>query len=436
MKLKSLLTVAALATSLGATAQTWITDSVIMNGGYINDNFYSLQNGSVSSPVNNDWHLAFQMTPPGPYGNVSVLANHAQTNVQVYNMHVAATANFSNFSGADTAGKTSASMQLYNADSNWNYGAFNRTVNAANPFNYSWGTYDMSSHNVNGDSIYVIKVGNPVVAYKLFIQQYMAYPADSVKWKFKIAKLDNTDSVSEIIRPAAYPNRLFAYYNATTKTVSDREPVKTAWDILFTRYKSEATQGGITLMTNTTGVFSNAGVSVADVRNVNADTTTMTGRTFTTKLNEIGSDWKINVPMTANYYLDSTATFFVKTVAGAYWQIKFTGFAATNGRTVFQKRQITTTSINSVNNNISNYYAAPNPANNAVNLMIETKEATPNAQLAMVDMSGRVVSSQIINTVKGLNAYNINTANVPAGIYFLSVTGQNIKLTQKVTVAH
>ncbi len=442
MNFRTLLTGAAMALSFGASAQTWVTDSVTMNAGYANDVYYSLQNGTVATPVNNNWHLAFQATPPGPYGTVSILANHVQGAVQVYNLHLSASAKFATLSAADTVGKTAASMQLYNADTNWNYGAFNRTVDPANPFNYSWGTYDMNGgvHNVNGDSVYLLKVGttNPEF-YKLHIRQYMAYPVDSIKWKFRIAKFDGTGDTSIIIRPADYTNKLFAYYNVITRTVADREPVKTTWDIMFGRYKGEATQGGQTVVSNLTGVLSNFGVSVADVRGVNPDTTTLTGRTFSTKMNEIGYDWKINVPMTGNYYMDSMATFFVKTAAtpAKYWQMQFTGFSSSNGRSIFRKREIIVpTGIHSVSINITAYYAAPNPANNSVALMLDTKENADAATLALTDMSGRTVSVQTINIAKGMNTFTVNTATVPAGMYLLSVQGNNIRLSQKLNIAH
>lgn len=442
MNFKVLLTGAVMALSFGASAQTWVTDSVTMNAGYANDVYYSLQNGTVATPVNGNWHLAFQMTPPGPYGNVSIVANHVQSGVQVYNLHMAASTSFNTLQASDTVGKTAPSMQLYNADTNWNYGAFNRTVEAGNPYNYSWGTYDMNGgvHNVNGDSIYLLKVANmagPVI-YKLHIKQYMAFPADSIKWKFRIAKFDGTEDTSIIIRPADYPNKLFAYYNVTNRTVTDREPVKTTWDLMFGRYKGEVSQGGQTAVSNLTGVLSNFGVTVADVRGVNADTATMYGRTFSRKMNEIGYDWKINVPMTANYYMDSTATFFVKTAAtpAMYWQMQFTGFSAANGRSTFRKRAIVPTSIKTVNNSLSNYYAAPNPANNSVALMLDTKESTEAATLALTDMSGRTVSVQTISVAKGINTFTLQTAHVPAGMYLLSVTGNNIRLSQKLNVAH
>jgi mannose/fructose-specific phosphotransferase system component IIA len=89
-----------------------------------------------------------------------------------------------------------------------------------------------------------------------------------------------------------------------------------------------------------------------------------------------------------------------------------------------------------VNNNVTNYFVTPVPATNMVTLMLDTKEATANAQLILTDMNGRTVMNQSLNIAKGMNAFNVPVANLPAGLYLLNVAGNNIKLSQKITVAH
>lgn len=439
MNFKSLLAGAAMLSAFGASAQTWVSDSVTMNPGYTNDVYYSLQNGTVATPVNTNWHLAFQMTPPSPFGTVTVLANHAQVGVQVYNLHLAASANFSSLAAADTLGKTASSMQLYNADTNWNYGAFNRTTDQANPFNYSWGSYDINTHSINGDSVYLLKVGTTSpVAYKLHLIQYRSSPVDSIMWKFRIAKFDGSDDTTIIIRPADYPNKLFAYYNIDSHTATDREPVKTSWDVMFGRYKGLVTQGGQTQMSNLTGVLSNYGVAVADAKNVNPDTATMAGRIFSTHANAIGYDWKVNIPMTGNYTLDSMRTFFIKTANAPvkYYQMQFTGFSAAAGKSIFRKRGIIPNSIGNVRSSVSAYYAAPNPANNSITLMMDATENAGAASIIFADMTGRTVTAQAVNVVAGINNFTLQTASYPNGVYIISVKGKSINLSQKITIAH
>jgi hypothetical protein len=105
------------------------------------------------------------------------------------------------------------------------------------------------------------------------------------------------------------------------------------------------------------------------------------------------------------------------------------------GKVAFRKRKITTSSVNTVNNTVANYHVAPVPANNQVSLMLDTKDAT-NGAVLMLTVSGRTVYNQQVTVQKGMNTYSVNTSSLPAGMYVLSISGQNIRLAQKITVAH
>src|ERR1700712_4302094 len=104
MKLRSLLSMAALAATFSASAQVWIKDSVDMNAGYVKDVYYSMQNGTQNTVSNTDWHLGFQMTPQGQYGNVSVIANHVQGGVKVFHLNKAGSVSWASLTAADTVG--------------------------------------------------------------------------------------------------------------------------------------------------------------------------------------------------------------------------------------------------------------------------------------------------------------------------------------------
>ena len=204
MRLRSLLLVGAVALSTTtANAQNWVQDSVEMGTGYANDAFYSLKNGSAKVEPNTNWHLAFQMTPPGPYGNVSVIANQVQGGVNVYSLHMAASTNFATLSAGDTVGKTGPARQLFNSDSTWNLGAFNRLSDPSDLNDYSWGYYDQQDHDVNGDSLYLITItsGSTTEAYKVWIQRFMSYPLDSIHWEFRIAKFVGSQPILIVCLP-------------------------------------------------------------------------------------------------------------------------------------------------------------------------------------------------------------------------------------------
>lgn len=76
---------------------------------------------------------------------------------------------------------------------------------------------------------------------------------------------------------------------------------------------------------------------------------------------------------------------------------------------------------------ISQFSAFPNPANNMINVV------SPIAfeMVRLFDMAGREVYS-----FKGTNTnHQINVANFPVGLYFLSIEAENNKSTKKVSIA-
>lgn len=290
MRLKSVLFFAALITTLQSNAQTppWVIDSIQMGSGYANDVYYSMKNGANTPVSNTNWHLGFEMLPTSQtYGGVSVIANHVQGGVKVYSLHTTATAKFTSLSGADTATMT----LLYNTDSNWDYGAFNANHDLTNIFDYGWGAYNMTTHDVTGDSLYLVKAAGNI--YKMVVINYHSYPLDSAYCSFHIAKFDGTgDHTDTVWRKPNYVNKNFAYYDITTNSFLNREPDRKTWDIVFTRYIENVLPGPIPYPVM--GVLSNYDVRVADVRGVNPDTTIMyNAYTRTKNIHEIGSDWKV-----------------------------------------------------------------------------------------------------------------------------------------------
>ena len=436
MKLRSLLTVAALATSLDASAQVWVSDSISMGAGYAKDVYYHMGTGFAKEDSNSRWDLAFSAIPAtamsNPHYGVGAWINRERGGVKLYSIHKVASTNFTTLSSADTGAALTG--ELANSDTSYAWGAFNLNGSGAHP-NYGWGTYNTTTHNIEGDSIYIARKGS--VAYKIWIQKYNSVPPTT--WKFLVQKLDKSTPVDTVTINVTtdYANRVMAYYSFANGKI-DREPASSAWDINFTRYTSNIDLGGGVGPNPVTGVFINPYVKVGKAWHTNADTTHYQNYALSHKLNVIGRDWKTNnLNSSFTAYILDTVNYFVLSNDGHYYQLEFTGATtSTLGKTYFRKRALVTTAIHNVNNSISNYYAAPNPANNEVTLMMDTKESSENATIALVDMSGRTISRYTVNVNKGINAFSVNTAIVPTGLYLLSVTGTNIRLTQKINVAH
>jgi hypothetical protein len=445
MKLRSLLFLAVSAVSFPSFAQTWIADSVSVGAvppgppgptTYFMDVYYSMKNGKVHEDTNYKWHLAFDMIPAsGPSSYAGIIANHVQGKVNVYSAHRSGAA-FASYGAADTTG-VSANI-LYNTDTNWHWGALNAN-RGSNPFDYGWGVYDMTSHNLYGDSIYVVKVGS--AAYKVWIQELISAPLDSIHYTFRIAQLDGTgDRTVKVYRNKGidFTKRNFAYYNISTDQIVDHEPDNTAWDIVFTRFIEPIAMGpGPKVPYPVAGVLSNLKVQVAEARKVDPDTVTMNANiTFTKYASEIGSDWKRFDNANMVWILD-TVSYFVRSFnSQEYYQIKFTRFDGSGtGKYVFAKRFLKATTVNEVANNVSQYALAPNPASNEANLVLDAKEAG-EAQLVVADLNGKVMQRSLVKLNKGTNAFSIATAAYPAGLYTVTLTNGSWKIADKLVVQH
>lgn len=439
MKLRSLFFVTALAFSSTSFAQTWVADTVTMGAGYANDIYYSLKNDEQRTEPNNNWHLAFQMTPQGPYGNVSVFANHVPGGLHIYPMHLKASTNFATFGYADTVGKTGMNKELFNSDTSWNFGAFNKMADPNNPFDYSWGQYMQATHEVVGDSLYLISYAGG--DYKMWIQKYISVPADSVGWIFRIAKLDGTqDTTIRLYRVPNYSSRLFAYYNIATKTVIDREPGRYTWDLLFTRYKEYIPGAPGSPFYSVTGALTNFDVVVAKKISAGspADTTGFATFTYSKKQNEVGSNWKTYAQAANQWYVSDSNYYFIKTKnTNEYWEVKFTYTdGSAGGKMAFSKRMLgTITGIKNVASPIIGYHLAPNPATADVNILVDAKEPVKGATVFVTDLTGKVVMQSKID-LNGFAAYKLNVAPLSSGTYVITVTNGSWKVADKLIVQH
>ena len=454
MKLKLLFSSVLIALSSSSFAQTWSVDSVAMGVGYANDVYYELKQGSTKYQAGNDWHLAFQMSAfPEPNFNAAIRASQAKKGMEVYVISKSVTPTiFANISAADTVGKTAPSMGLSNVDTSWGTGAFFQNRNPADPFSYGWGEYNMTTHLLNGTTVYLIKSGGN--AYKFWVQQYVSTPADSIKYTFRIAKLDGSDDRTiDLYRKgtnAVFADRLFAYYNIDSNTIINREPSSPTWDMVFTQFRQLVMgPGGIVQPYTVTGVLTNQGVEVADVRNMDvnepAHLNDYKSYARTTMIDEIGSDWKtyMNPGPSGFYKMADSTSYFVKTKSdNAYYQVQFNRFdgggAAAQGKIVFSKRYLgSALSVNKIASaSVTNWIVSPNPANHTASVMIDAKAANPAARMIVMDMAGRTMANMPIAIAAGMNGYNLNTANWPAGIYAVQVAGGDWKLSTRLVVAH
>jgi hypothetical protein len=424
-----------------ASAQTmgaWKTDSAVTGSGYAKDVFRKLDNSYNDSAVGNNWTLAFQMIPQGgPSSNVAIFANQVRQGAMVYSLHYSAAAKFASLTPADTVGRTS--QPLYNSNETWTMGALNQMSNPNNVFDYSWGKYNMATHNVVGDSLYLLKTQGG--DYKLWVQQYVSAPIDSIRYEFRIAKFDGSgDTTVKIYRKNGFTNALFGYYNAVDRTIQSREPARNNWELLFTRYYEQVTQGPTTAMYPVTGILQNVGVTVAEVVQADADAAAMNYRsnTFSSDIHTIGSDWKTFNMQTNAYVIDTAKNYLIRSdISGKYYQLRFTGFSGTSaGKYWYKYRELgTTLAVNNVAEPVQAFMLAPNPTSAETQILLDVKSGE-TARLLVTDAMGRTIQSNNLKLNAGLNGYQLSLGAVPAGTYFVTVATGSWTKTAQLLIQH
>ncbi|MDE3255211.1 MAG: T9SS type A sorting domain-containing protein [Bacteroidota bacterium] len=435
---KQILSIVSLLITSFAFAQTWVNDSVSTGVSYANDVYYNMNTGTTGSSANNNWHIAFQMAPQfGPSSSASILANHAVNNVQVFSLNLSATAKFATLSASDTVGKTNPERELVGSNKTWNIGAFNRNKDQSNLFDYGWGKYNQTTNNLSGDSIYLVKVGT-TTAYKIWVQEYVSHPADSIAWKVRIATFSGGSDTTLIIprnkAPYNFTDRLFAYVNLGTYTILDREPSKSNWDLVFTRYKDTATQMGLTLTMNVSGVLQHPNVSVAEVPN--AAMPSLANLNFIDSINTIGYDWKY-FPGSYPYIVSNTNYFVKNKLSNLYYVLQFTAFGGSaNGLYSFKKQSLGTTSISNTNTHNNTVLSYPNPAAQSLSLLIDAKENMEHAKISICSLTGSVLYAAEVSIQAGMNTFTINTADFANGLYLLQTNLMNEVQQQKICIQH
>lgn len=408
-------------------SQTTNVDSVSMTVGTSVDVFYNLTTGKKDTVSNKNWHLAFAVRNAQPplktMQAATVLINEGR-GVSLYESNQS----FANWSTFDTTGWKTWPV-AFNSDSTWDIGAFNKNRSLSNPFDYGWGTYDMTSRDVTGSKVFLIAVDNaqnpfgaPTSFRKVSIQK-IAY--DSM-WVFTISKLDGTDSNTVTIKKKDFAGKLFAYYNMNTNTVIDREPVVAKdWNLLFTRYKALVTLGPTTIMYPVAGVLQNNNTMAYKVQGENANSLNYDTLQFVSKIRTIDWDWKVITTAPGAWPVKDSLAYFTR-VANKINKIKFTSYYAGTDRQsiVFNKTDYAGLSVNETAKNKLEVSLYPNPASE--NIFVSLNSNVKQAQVTISNLSGKaLISTKITADDK------VDVSSLPMGMYLLTIATNNGNETVK-----
>lgn len=196
---------------------------------------------------------------------------------------------------------------LYNSMTTWEDGAFN--MNQKGHPDYGWGVYNSNSHYVYGDSVYLVKLQNG--AFKQF---FIEVKSTANVYSFRHADVTGENEVLEQALCSNYGDKLFLYYSIQNQNFVDREPSKSAWDMVLTRFtdtKINYTVTGFLLNEGSKVSVFHAPDATTALNSTLADTTT-----FSKDINAIGNSWyKLSgmsiVPLDTMVYFVKTPTMDV-----------------------------------------------------------------------------------------------------------------------------
>jgi hypothetical protein len=209
---------------------------------------------------------------------------------------------------------------MYNSMASWEEGAFG--ANALGHPDYGWGVYNMITHTLIGDSIFVIKLQDE--SYKrLWIESRNAASV----YTFRYADLDGSNEQEVDIDMSLYGpeqgDKQFVYYNLRGDSLVDEQPPASDWDLLLTKF-SHTELGGYPV----TGFQSNDGVTVSVFNAADsataADATLADTTEWTDSISAIGDSWS-KLEGFSIIALDTIA-YFVKNDSGDIYKMQATFF--------------------------------------------------------------------------------------------------------------
>jgi hypothetical protein len=380
--------------------------------------------------------------------------------------------------------------RLYNSYNTWLQGAFEANRDFNDPYDFGWGSYDVTTHIISGDSIYIIKTMDG--DYKaISIDQYT-----SNVYNVTYSNLDKSNKVTKALDRTNYDAKNFFYYSIDNDIVKDLESDTDDWDIVFSKYLILFPGIG---SYGVSGALTNDGVEVSEVHFAVggsysvSDTTTFP---MDADISTIGYDWKDAfagiVHDTIVYYVKdqfdnvnelkfykyggSGTGEFGFTVNGVkdsillgagnvdqvYYSLQNGTEISTNqdndwdialyAQRSFSNLPVRINDVNGVelyvypNSDISYWNVVsleertlnvmsvyPNPAKDVLNIAMQA-DLPQNMQVTILDQGGRVVKTEAVHALNGVSEVRIDIADLNAGLYMVQLSGDNFNATTKILV--
>lgn len=296
-----------------------VTEQIPMGSNYDGQFFYKLStNTIVSQNSRESWDLAFQASADGYH----VFLNSSKL-MYAYN-----------------TGSTSfdATYTYSQARNRWDQPSGNADSTAIG----EWGT--LSNGNVTSfNQVYLVDRGKTSANVALEKRKVVFKGLTNDTYTIEFANLDGTDShVVDVKKDNNYNLVYLSFDNGGSQV--QVEPTKDAWDLEFTQYTHIFYESPVnipyptdTLPYSVNGVLLNQnGVSVSKdtFNDIAFDSVTIndaTTRTYSTRKDAIGWDWKTFQFDDENYTINQYYKYYIKTADGKYYKLRFTDFYDSTG---------------------------------------------------------------------------------------------------------
>lgn len=399
--------------SLGHTGT--VSDSVTMGSSYSNEIYYSMSAGIQGSAIRSTWDIAFRTN----LMSASIITNDG-SGVELYTYPL-----------ADTSGWATVDITLidtwkkmYNSTTDWETGAFN--INQKGHPDYGWCKYNATTHNLMGDSLFIIKLRDGSLR-KLWIKE--KYSSLNI-YDFQFANIDGTGKQTVTLDCNPFTTKNFVGYDIALNQVVDYEPVAaTKWDILFTKYEGIVQGGPYTVV----GVLSNYNVKVKKFEHVRTDTILAAMPAMDITRSPIGYDWKAYIG--GVYKITDSLVYFVQDLGGKIHRLVFTKFAGTStGVIVFNNEMNSFTELNETSKSGFNAAVYPNPVSEVMNLMLNPGKAKFSL-VSMIDITGHTVLSQRFDMQsEELSTLQVPVTGLPSGMYMVKIQAGSNVIARKIIV--
>lgn len=414
--MKSILLLSTALFSFGLSAQTTVTISTAPAN--TDQVFYSFMNDAQATNQIADWDMAFEST--GITG--AILLNTAKGH-RLYKAPYAV----GQWAEVDTNGLASSWPAQYNSTSDWSSGAFNQGL-TSNPFDLGWGIYNFTTHNITGDSLFILHTADG--AWKKL--RVDGFATATTSFTFTMADLDGNNEQVGTIDRNAYVTKNFGYFSFDSMSAIDLEPVATDWDLLFTKYSSFVPQPAPSIYP-VVGVLQNKEVGVVQVDGIPTNLAQWAGEAFDMNIDMIGYDWKTFNMTTFMYEYAADRTYFVQDRSNNIWKLVFTAYGGSaTGDITFTQELVSATSVqeNAASTDLVVY---PNPVLNG-QLRIILDGAVRNARLTIHEMGGKMVQQQQVSGNGSLTMLPIDVSALHQGLYMVRLEAGSHTYTTRVVI--